>query len=259
MAKKASTSTSARSKTKGAAPRAPGRSASRRPPARGIERSALLLALLLVGLLAVVATAGGDSGPAALWLSDLSRGPADRAALSGRRIGVIAGHQGFDSGAVCPDGRTEAEAVARIADHVERRLRRAGAEVDRLAEYDERLNGYAGDALISIHADSCIDRSGFKAARWADSPIAAVEDRLVSCLSAAYAEATGLAFDAATVTEDMTGYHAFRRAAVQTPAVIVETGYLGGDWQVIGRRPAVAAGGIVDGLVCFFAVEQAAP
>jgi N-acetylmuramoyl-L-alanine amidase len=186
----------------------------------------------------------------------MSNRPADRAALEGRRIGVISGHSGFDSGAICEDGRLEVDTVARIAENVARRLQRAGAQVDLLAEYDARLDGYTADALVSIHADSCIERSGFKVARWADSPIPAVEDRLVRCLTERYAEATGLAFDAYTITQDMTAYHAFRKLAVQTPGAIIETGFMGGDWNLIGRRPAVAADGIVDGLVCFFNGEQ---
>lgn len=233
-----------------AAPRSKGRQ-----PDRGLELRVILLILLLLAVLVVVAWAGGDSGPAALWLSDMSKQPTDRAALDGRRIGVISGHSGFDSGAICEDGRLEVDTVARIAENVVRRLQRAGAQVDLLEEYDARLNGYAADALVSIHADSCVERSGFKVARWVDSPISTVEDRLVRCLSDRYAGATGLAFDAYTITEDMTAYHAFRKLAVQTPGAIIETGFMGGDWNLIGRRPAVAADGIVDGLVCFFEVE----
>lgn len=258
MAKKSSAAASGSnrngSKSKATAARQPARAKGRQPD-RGLERRVVLLILVLIGLLGAVAWAGGDSGPAALWLSDMSSLPADRAALAGRRIGVISGHQGFDSGAICDDGRLEVETVARIAEHVARRAQRAGAQVDLLDEYDERLNGYAGDALISIHADSCIERSGFKVARWADSPIPAVEDRLVRCLTERYAEATGLAFDEYTITQDMTAYHAFRKLAVQTPGAIIETGFMEGDWHLIGRRPAVAADGIVDGLVCFWENE----
>lgn len=223
-----------------------------RQPDRGLELRVVLLILLLMALLAGVAWAGGDSGPAALWLSDMSTRPADRAALAGQRIGLIAGHSGFDSGAICEDGRLEVDAVARIAENAARRLRRAGAQVDLLEEYDPRLNGYSGDALVSIHADSCIERSGFKVARWEESPIPAVEDRLVRCLSERYAAATGLPFDADTITADMTRYHAFRKLALETPAAIIETGFMGGDWALIGSRPAVVGDGIVDGLVCFF-------
>ena len=226
-----------------------------RQPDRGLELRVILLILLLMAVLAGVAWAGGDSGPAALWLSDMSKRPADRAALAGQRIGIIVGHSGFDSGAICPDGRLEVDTVARIADNAARRLRRAGAQVDLLEEYDPRLNGYTGDALVSIHADSCIERSGFKVARWSDSQTPAVEDRLVRCLREGYGEATGLPFDADTITADMTRYHAFRKLAVETPAAIIETGFMGGDWDLIGRRPAVVADGIVDGLVCFFEAQ----
>ena len=140
-----------------------------------------------------------------------------------------------------------------------RRLRRAGAQVDLLDEYDARLNGYAADALVSIHADSCIERSGFKVARWADSPMPAVEDRLVRCLSERYAAATGLPFDADTITEDMTAVPRLPQAGRPDPGAIVEVGFMGGDWNLIGRRPAVAADGIVDGLVCFFEADSPDP
>lgn len=256
MAKKAAAPTPASKSTrsgaqKAAASQAAPPRAKGRQPDRGLERRVILLLLLLLGVLAAVAWAGGDSGPAALWLSDMGNSPADRAALDGRRIGVISGHRGHDSGAICDDGRQEAETVAAIVHHMERRLSRAGAQVDLLDEYDPRLINYAADALVSVHADSCIDRSGFKVARWEQSAMPAEEDRLVRCLSDSYAAATGLPFDADTITEDMTLYHAFRKLALDTPAAIVETGFLGGDWNVIGRRPALAADGIVDGLVCF--------
>ena len=80
---------------------------------------------------------------------------------------------------------------------------------------------------------------------------AELDDYLVGCLGARYAEATGIAFDASTITEDMTEYHAFKRVALSTPAAIIETGFMGGDWRVIGQQPDMAARGIADGIVCF--------
>ena len=142
---------------------------------------------------------------------------------------------------MCEDGRTEAQTVQRIAAKVAQRLKRSGVNVDVLEEYDERLNGYTADALVSIHADSCIDRSGFKVARAAESTKIELEDFLVGCLGARYAEATGIAFDASTITEDMTEYHAFKRVASSTPAAIIETGFMAGDWKVIGEQPDLAA------------------
>ncbi len=230
-----------------AAPRSKGRQ-----PDRGLELRVILLILLLLGVVAVVAWAGGDSGPAALWLSDMSKRPADRAALDGRRIGVISGHSGFDFGgdlrrrpAGGGDGgrhqpaRGAPPAPGRRAGRSAGRIRRRGSTATRPTRWCRSTPTRASSAAAS------------RSARWADSPMPAVEDRLVRCLSERYAAATGLPFDADTITEDMTAYHAFRKLALQTPGAIIETGYLGGDWDLIGRRPAVAADGIVDGLVCF--------
>lgn len=211
------------------------------------ERSILVVALLLLVVIAALGWAGTQDGAMAGLLSGGSSAPG----VKGRHIGIIAGHSGNDSGATCEDGRTEAEAVARIAEKTARRLERSGASVDVLAEYDERLNGYTADVLVSIHADSCIDRSGFKVARSDASTKPELDDFLVGCLGARYAEITGLSFDASTITDDMTQYHAFRRAASSTPAAIIETGYLGGDWPMIGEQPDLAARGIADGVICY--------
>ena len=221
---------------------------------RGAERLLLLAALLLLGAIALLGWAGGQDG---LVTGLLSGGNSPR--ITGHRIGIIAGHSGNDSGAVCGDGRKEVDTVRRIAEKVARRLERSGASVDILAEYDERLNGYAADALVSIHADSCIDRSGFKVARSVSSTKSELDDYLVGCLGARYAEATAIAFDASTITEDMTEYHAFKRVAASTPAAIIETGFMGGDWKVIGKQPDLAARGVADGVVCFLEGLQPAP
>jgi len=226
----------------------------RRNATRRVERLLLLAALAVLGAIALLGWAGGQDG---LTSGFLSGGNTSR--LTGRRIGIVAGHSANDSGAVCEDGRTEVEIVRRIAGKVARRLERSGASVDILAEYDERLNGYVADALVSIHADSCIDRSGFKVARALASTKPELDDYLVGCLSARYAEATGIAFDASTITDDMTEYHAFKRVAASTPAAIIETGFMGGDWRVIGKQPDLAARGIADGVVCFLEGLQPAP
>jgi N-acetylmuramoyl-L-alanine amidase len=219
---------------------------------RRLERLLLLAALGLLGVMALLSWSRDQDG---LTTGFSSTGVTAWGA--GRRIGIIAGHAGNDSGAVCEDGRTEAEVVHRIAERVARRLKRSGAFVDVLSEYDERLNGYVADALVSIHADSCIDRSGFKVARATESIKGELDDNLVGCLGARYAEATGIFFDASTITKDMTEYHAFRRVASSTPAAIIETGYMGGDWQIIGRQPDLAARGIADGVTCFLELSQA--
>lgn len=182
------------------------------------------------------------------------------------RVGLVAGHTGTDDpGAVCPDGVTEAQVNARIAQEAARVLEQAGLQVDVLEEFDPRLQGYRGLALVSIHADSCSlapDLSGFKLA------ISAFLDqtgtprqrfraqRLQGCLEAWYAEVTGLEFHPETITRDMREYHAFQEVHPDTPAVIIETGFLGGDYDLLVNRPQVVGRGIAMGVLCFARSEN---
>ena len=234
---------------------------SRKQPARGaatrqqqverFQRRLLLLLLAVIAVIGLATWAGGQRSQAERWLGDWLNMPGATSAASGRRIGIVVGHKDFDSGAICEDGLSEGATVAKIAERVADRLRRLGAEVDLLSEYDDRLNGYQADALVSIHADSCIDRSGYKAARSDTSVIPDVEDRLLGCLMQNYSESTGLDFDSNSITVDMTEYHAFKRVASQTPAAIIEVGFLGGDAGIIVRQPDLPARGIANGIVCF--------
>jgi N-acetylmuramoyl-L-alanine amidase len=71
------------------------------------------------------------------------------------RVGIVAGHSGNDSGAVCTDANgqtdlTEADVNMAIAQIVKANLVAAGFQVDLLNEFDTRLNGYRAVALISI-------------------------------------------------------------------------------------------------------------
>jgi N-acetylmuramoyl-L-alanine amidase len=168
-------------------------------------------------------------------------------------IGIVAGHAGYDPGAVCPDGWTEADVNKIIAEEVQNLLLHQGYQVDLLQEFDARLNGYRADALVSIHADSCEvpDASGFKVARVTASVIPEAEDRLVGCLYQEYEKFTHLPRHPGSITDDMTSYHAFREIDDQTPGAIIETGFLLGDRSVLIRRPKLAAQGIAAGITCF--------
>jgi N-acetylmuramoyl-L-alanine amidase len=169
------------------------------------------------------------------------------------RVGVVAGHAGYDTGAVCPDGLTEADVNLTIAEEVAALLTRKGYGVDLLEEYDARLSGYRADALVSIHADSCDvpGASGFKVARVTDSAIPEAEDRLVACIYQEYQAVTGLLPHPSSITDDMTSYHAFREIDRQTPGAIIEAGFLLDDQELLTRRPKVVARGIAAGVVCF--------
>jgi N-acetylmuramoyl-L-alanine amidase len=171
------------------------------------------------------------------------------------RIGIVAGHHGNDSGAVCEDQLTEADVNFDIAQRVASALRIHGYVVDVLDEFDPRLNGYRALALVSIHADSCEyineEATGFKVAHAFDSKVPEAEDRLVTCIAQNYAADTGLHFHANSVTADMTSYHGFYEIAADTPAAIIETGFLYLDRPLLTQRPDLAAQGIVDGIMCF--------
>jgi N-acetylmuramoyl-L-alanine amidase len=174
------------------------------------------------------------------------------------RVGVVAGHAGYDPGAVCPDGLTEAEVNLAIAQEVARLLSRKGYYVDLMEEYDDRLTGYRADALVSIHADSCDvpGASGFKVARVTDSAIPEAEDRLVACIYREYEATTGLPRHPSSITDNMTNYHAFREIDHYTPGAIIEAGFLLDDRDLLVRRPKVAGRGIAAGVVCFLEAEE---
>ncbi len=171
------------------------------------------------------------------------------------QVAIVAGHRGFDSGAVCEDGLTEVSITTAVAAQTAQGLRARQVFVQVLDEYDPRLQGLRSEALISIHVDSCVPLSGFKVSAPATSDIPAADERLRGCLEQAYAAATGLAVHAATITEDMTGYHAFQRMAGDTPGAIIEIGFLGGDRLLLTEEQPRIVTGIVDGVICFLQGE----
>jgi N-acetylmuramoyl-L-alanine amidase len=179
----------------------------------------------------------------------------------GPYVGVVAGHWGNDSGAVCPDGVTEQQVNLEIAKRVAERLRQRGVWVDLLQEFDSRLTDFSGDVLVSIHADSCdpIDAdppaTGFKVARSQASQIPTLADKLVDCLHTEYQKATGLDFHENSITNDMTFYHSFRELDPNTPAAIIETGFLHLDYDMIVKQPDRPAEGITNGILCFLKTQ----
>jgi N-acetylmuramoyl-L-alanine amidase len=172
-------------------------------------------------------------------------------------VGIVSGHRGYDPGAVCDDGLTEAEINHNFAVEVSSLLQRRGLQVDILDEYDPRLTEYQADVLVSIHSDSCIAQTGYKVARVTDSAIPQAEDQLVACLNEQYALYTGLPQHPATITDNMTDYHAFNEIAPYTPGAIVETGFMGGDRDLLEHKPKIVARGIAAGILCFLEQNKA--
>lgn len=170
-------------------------------------------------------------------------------------IGIVAGHYGFDSGAVCSNGVTEQELNLEIATLVQKKLADLGYTVDLLEEFDDRLEGYRASVLLSIHLDSCQyindQATGFKVAAALSDQNLAASQKLTSCISDEYSGITGLAYHAGSVTDDMTYYHAFSEIDPQTPAAIIEAGFMNIDYQFITEDTDLVADGIVAGLLCF--------
>jgi N-acetylmuramoyl-L-alanine amidase len=170
-------------------------------------------------------------------------------------IGIVSGHYGFDPGAVCSNGTTEAELNLEIATLVQKKLADLGYTVDLLEEFDDRLDGYQGLLLLSIHLDSCEyvndQATGFKVAAALSESNVASSQRLITCLSEKYAEVTGLPYHAGSVTEDMTYYHAFSEIDPATTAAIIEAGFMNMDYRFITEETDRIAEGIVAGILCF--------
>jgi len=171
------------------------------------------------------------------------------------RIGIVAGHYGHDSGAVCPNGVTEVELNLKIATIVQKMLADMDFEVDLLQEFDPRLWGYQAAVLVSIHLDSCeyINdlATGFKVATALAAQDLPASQKLARCLSDRYGEVTGLPYHAGSVTPDMTYYHAFSEVDPKTPAAIIEAGFMNLDFQFITEETETVAEGIVAGILCF--------
>jgi N-acetylmuramoyl-L-alanine amidase len=180
------------------------------------------------------------------------------------QVAIISGHAGYDSGAICTDDTgntllTEAEVNADVANRAANLLRNDGVVVTILEEYDARINNLEADALLSLHADSCIDASGYKAAYYLYSTIPEEDSRLVDCIDRNYASVTKLTKHADTITHNMTEYHAFRKVAPTTPAAILELGFLGSDQELLTVEADIAARGVADSIRCFLDGDEPTP
>jgi len=178
-------------------------------------------------------------------------------------VGIVAGHWGHDSGAVCNDGLQEVEVNLKIASLVQKYLHELGYEVDLLKEFDMRLAGYQAAALVSIHADSCDyindQATGFKVASALGSVHPERAARLTACLRSRYGQATALPLHSTSVTIDMTSYHAFGEISENTPAAIIETGFMNLDRQLLTQNPELIAQAITDGITCYLRNESITP
>lgn len=178
-------------------------------------------------------------------------------------VGIVAGHSGNDSGSVCPDGLTEVFVNETVAGYVQKYLIERSVDVEILKEFDPRLRDFKASALVSIHADSCDyindAATGFKVAAALANPHPERAARLTACLRSRYAQITKLPLHSTSVTNDMTSYHAFGEIDSNTPAAIIETGFLNLDRDLLEKHPDLLAEGIGEGILCFLHNEDVTP
>ena len=167
------------------------------------------------------------------------------------RFAIVVGHKGSDSGTVCEDGLQEVEVNEVIAKKVQILLEQDGHPVTLFGEFDTRINGFSSTALISLHADSCkpLDPifSGYKTTVNSGSEA----DLLQTCIEQNYANITGLKLHETTITDDMTHYHAFRNVSADSPALLLEMGFLFNDRELLTTGRDTVARGIANGILCF--------
>ncbi len=175
-------------------------------------------------------------------------------------VGIVAGHSGSDSGAVCPDGLTEVEINLNIAEQVKDILYSTGYDVDILDEFDDRLNDYAASALVSIHSDSCEyineQATGYKVTASLETQTPIESNRLVNCLISHYESVTKMNFHAGSITYDMEYYHAFRELDAETPAAIIEVGFMNLDRDMLTNNSSTVAQGVANGILCYVRNER---
>ena len=176
------------------------------------------------------------------------------------KIGIVVGHRGHDSGAVCSNGLTELEINSNVATYVQQKLIDAGFEVELLDEFDARLSNYQAGLLLSIHSDSCDyindSATGFKVAAAFSQRGDQSSSQLVQCLSDRYANITGLRYHYQSVTTDMTSYHAFDEINAYTTAGIIELGFMNLDQEILTTKPELLAEGISKGISCYMNNEE---
>ena len=191
--------------------------------------------------------------------------PLPQGPLSGKSIGLVVGHwskgETLDPGALCLNNAgvaelSELEVNQDIAQRVATELENLGARVWLLEEKDERLRGLYADLALSLHADSCIDATGFKAAYTPGSAMQVESNVFVTCLREEYAASTGQDWHAYSITADMTHYHMHHKVANSTPAVILEMGFLGGDRQLLTKEQQKVSDGIVSSIRCFLTPDD---
>ena len=176
------------------------------------------------------------------------------------RIGILSGYWDDSPGEVCVDGLIESDVNHDIATRVKTLLEEKGYQVDLFPEYDLEFLNYEGSVFIALYSGSCaespIPPSGFVVGGSYQAQDPDEIDRLATCVSKEYQNATSLPFTYEVVDSNHASYHIFRDIGAVTPAIRLEMGSLKTDRKVLTERADTVSEGIVAGLLCFLNNEQ---
>ena len=126
-----------------------------------------------------------------------------------------------------------------------------GYEAIVLEEYDPRLDGLQADVLLSLHADSCMPGQRLQGRLLCRSPTPMAGDRILECIDTYYAATYPTRKGPAHGHRRHDGVPCLSQDRPETPAVILELGFMGGDRTLLTDRQQEVAGGVADSLLCF--------
>ena len=166
---------------------------------------------------------------------------------TGKRIGIVVGHQGGteDRGAVCEDGFSELEVNQGIADVLATEMLNSGYAVDIFNEFDTGLRDYEADLLIALHTGDCNGTflSGYS---YASSVIDIAI--LQECFSKEYVAATGL--QPISASPDIRDSYLSRMVDAATPVLMLEMGRLAADRVLLTEERQQVVTGILNTISC---------
>ncbi len=237
-----------------------------RTPRKSHSNSVLYMVETVISVAVVMATLFTLWNPHGLFLpqssflpTPVSVGQNTNGQLVPVQVGLQIGHFKHNEGNACPDGIKEVDVDYVIANKVSLLLAASGISIEVLDEYDIKLINYKADALISIHTGSCTDPSaavsGFKIGTGANIADPTRTNMLAACLGEQYQQNTDLTFNYFVIPDDFPVSHTFLDVNPQTPIVLIETGSLAVDRNILIDQSDRAANGITAGVLCFLKSE----
>ena len=154
-------------------------------------------------------------------------------------------------------GITEVDTTMAIAERMKTLLMAQGLAVDILPTTIPE--GYLADVFIALHCDGdgVGELTGFKMA--VGSRRGPYDAKLMQAVKDVYAKATGLGYDAAHVSRNMSNYYSFSWSRYQhatspfTPSTIIELGFLSNDddRDLLVNHADVVATAVTNGVLAF--------